>query len=97
MPYPEPLHSVRPISAPFGMALVLAPRPSFATLAELQIELIADAEKATTMVMPELEALRQSNPAARGLPLLEALAAGWMEPVKVDYIAGNWLAIAVRT
>jgi hypothetical protein len=96
MPYPEPLHSVRPISAPFGMALVLAPKPSLTTLAELQIELVADTQDASTIAMPELEALRQSNPAARGLPLLEALAAGWMEPVKVDYIAGNWLAIAVR-
>ncbi len=70
--YPEPLHAVRPVADAFGVALVLAPQASAATLARLDVTL-TDAQ-ASTLASPELEALRTNNPAARVLPLLEVLA-----------------------
>ncbi|MBA1149000.1 beta-ketoacyl synthase chain length factor, partial [Ectothiorhodospiraceae bacterium WFHF3C12] len=70
-PAPEPLYSQRPLANPCAVALRLAagrglsleyaPRP---------------AEAETVMADAALEALRCSNPAARALPLLAALARG---------------------
>lgn len=69
---PEPLHATRSIAHPFGVALILAPTPSAASLARLSISVSPDAE--TSMADRALEALRRANPAARALPLLQALA-----------------------
>lgn len=82
-PYPEPLHTLRRLPDALGVALVLAPVPTGET---------PDDEPGTTLRVafcpadqapPEtpcreaaLEALRQQVPAARALPLLEALARG---------------------
>lgn len=86
--YPEPLHAVRPVPDAFGVALVLAPladsdadKPA---LAHIEAQL-TDAP-ATTLASPELEALRTGNPAARGLPLLEAIAARRAASVVIDYL-----------
>ena len=76
LPYPEPLHSVRPIEALFGMALVLVPAPTARTTARLNITPGRSEMAATVMDDADLEHLRIGNPAARGLPLLAALAAG---------------------
>ncbi|WP_322048421.1 beta-ketoacyl synthase chain length factor [Paraburkholderia sp. J67] len=86
--YPEPLHTVRPIADAFGVALVLAPLAADGTpphgLAHIEAKL-TDAP-ATTLAAPELEALRASNPAARALPLLEAIAARRAASVVIDYL-----------
>jgi hypothetical protein len=74
VPYPEPLHSARPIVAMFGMALVLVPRITERAIASLTVEMAYGASPDTVMTDPELESLRLGNPAARCLPLLEALA-----------------------
>ncbi|MEA2726195.1 MAG: hypothetical protein QOF70_670 [Acetobacteraceae bacterium] len=74
LPYPEPLHSARPIDASFGAALVLSPERSNRALVELSIR-IAGCGEATGCIDPDLEALRRGNPAARSLPLLSLLAA----------------------
>ncbi|WP_295856149.1 beta-ketoacyl synthase chain length factor [uncultured Xylophilus sp.] len=73
VPYPEPLHGRRPLVAPFGAALLLSPEPHpgapvlrFDT-GRFRPDACADAG---------LEALRTGVPAARSLPLLQALAAG---------------------
>lgn len=84
-PYPEPLHSVRPIAAAFGLALVLAARPQPGALARLTLRL-ADALPST---LPQpLDALRLGNPAARGLPLLAALARQAPATVVLPYLSG---------
>jgi hypothetical protein len=76
VPYPEPLHTARPIVSAFGMALVLLPVRTGRTLASLTLA-VADAEEpATSMTQTELERLRLGNPAARSLPLLAAIARG---------------------
>lgn len=86
--YPEPLRAVRPVDDAFGVALVLAPlaerdapQPG---LAHIEAQL-TDAP-ATKLASPELEALRASNPAARALPLLEAIAQRRAASVVIDYL-----------
>lgn len=94
-PYPEPLQTVRPITAPFGMALILALRQSGKSLAALEVEFVAGTTPETTMPEAGLEALRMGVPAARGLPLLSALAGGKPAQISIAYFADNHLNIRV--
>ena len=94
-PYPEPLHSVRPISATFGLALVLAPRAAAQGLAALTVEYVPERAAATTMSDAGLEALRLGGPPARGLPLLAALGRGASATVAIDYLSSAHLRVSV--
>ncbi len=76
LPYPEPLLTVRRITTIFGIALVLTPQRTERSLAELHITLHHDTATGTMLEDAGLEILRQTNPAARSLPLLMALANG---------------------
>lgn len=69
---PPPLLAKRPITSVFGVALVLTAQRSARTLAALDLSLATAAESVLDEVA--LETLRRSNPAARGLPLLQLLA-----------------------
>lgn len=76
VPYPEPLHGVRPLSAAFGVALLLdvgppgdAPLSSMLALRSSEID-----APASDCGDAALDALRLGAPAARSLPLLRALA-----------------------
>ncbi len=89
--YPEPLHRVRPISDAFGIALVLAPGRRQSTLCRVDVELTADA--ADVMAEPFLESLRTGYPAARGLPLLVALARGRARRQVLAYLDDRCLAV----
>ncbi|MFM0519830.1 MULTISPECIES: beta-ketoacyl synthase chain length factor [Caballeronia] len=91
--YPEPLHHARPIADAFGVALVLAPQKSDRTLARIDVHL-TDAN-AFSFADADFEALRLSNPAARALPLLEALACGKASNVVLDYLDGTRLAVDI--
>ena len=84
---PEPLHSVRRIDEPCGVALRLAGEDCADALARLDLEL--DSEDADITVMDEagLEALRSVNPAARALPLLQRIALG-VGDVALPYFGG---------
>jgi Beta-ketoacyl synthase, N-terminal domain len=93
--YPEPLHTVRPISASFGMALVMTPQATRQAMAVLEISFVPRGETETRMSNSSLEALRSHVPAARSLPLLGALARDATETILVDCAAGNQLRIAV--
>ncbi len=73
-PYPEPLRAMRPIAHSMGVALVISARPTSATVASIQISL--GKSQPSAMRDPELEALRENVPAARCLPLLQAIACG---------------------
>jgi hypothetical protein len=92
-PYPEPLHSVRPLPGCFGVALVLSPQRSARTLA--RIEVAAARNEVSTIGDPALETLRRSIPAARGLPLLAAVARGTATSITLDYLDGLQLATQV--
>lgn len=93
--YPEPLHTVRPISASFGVALVIAPQATRESFAVLEISFESRQESETRMQDSSLEALRSGVPAARSLPLLSILARKETATVFIDCAAGNQLRIAV--
>jgi Beta-ketoacyl synthase, N-terminal domain len=90
VPYPEPLHAVRPVADVFALALVLSPtagRP-------LQIELTSEMTY-TTCQDAGMEALRQTIPAARALPLLLALAVASAGTVRVEGLPGMAMRLTV--
>jgi hypothetical protein len=83
--YPAPLHAVRPIPDAFGIAFVLTPpADNTARLATLGLSLGSSAGE--PVADPSLEALRTAIPAARGLPLLRALARRETDRVLLDYL-----------
>lgn len=82
--YPFPLSGVRATRDAFGVGLVLAPRAGAGTQGHLDIQLTE--APATRLSCEALEALRLGNPAARALPLLQALAARQTATVVLDYL-----------
>ena len=92
-PYPEPLYSARPIPDAFGIALVLAPQRSAQALAQISISLTDT--RADQLDDPGLESLRLAIPAARGLPLLRALALKQSQRIVLDYLDNTRLAVEV--
>jgi hypothetical protein len=95
--YPPPLQMQRRISDAFGLSLVLAPAGtgtgSVTALATLRLSLSQQAPSA--LAHPELEALRASCPAARGLPLLEQLARACSGQVVLEYLDSMRLAVEI--
>ena len=90
--YPEPLFSARPITDAFGISLVLAPQQSAQSLAKITVKLTdANADQMDA----ELERLRRAIPAARGLPLLQAIAMQQHKHVVLDYLDNTRLAVDV--
>jgi hypothetical protein len=94
-PYPEPLHAVRPVSAAFGVALVLAPGAGPRAVAVLDVTFIPERRAPTPAGDPALESLRRAVPAARSLPLLSGLARGSAATVALEYVAGSHLSAAI--
>ncbi len=86
VPYPDPLHTARPIVAMFGMALVLAPIRTERALAALTVAIAEAAAPTIAMTHPDLERLRLGNPAARAVPLLAAMARGDAATIRVSDI-----------
>jgi hypothetical protein len=72
LPAPEPLWSKRPLAAPFGVALLLSGEARKDTVGRIELEFAYGVE--SSLENDALEQLRRSNPAARALPLLSALA-----------------------
>jgi Beta-ketoacyl synthase, N-terminal domain len=92
VPYPEPLHALRPLSDVFALALVLAPAgPGRA----LTID-VSGNDAPTACTLPGLEAVRTTIPAARALPLLQALAQAGARRVVVDGHSGQHLGVQVH-
>ncbi|MES1196407.1 MAG: beta-ketoacyl synthase chain length factor [Steroidobacter sp.] len=72
VPAPMPLHASRPLSIAAGVGLLLTPDPVPDTMGSIQIA-IGNGIGAKCS-NPALETLRWNNPAARALPLLQAIA-----------------------
>jgi len=72
VPPPPPLYKSRPVAHPAAIALVLSRQRTARSMARLSI---CDAMHETTLDDAGLETLRLANPAARSLPLLQAVAA----------------------
>jgi hypothetical protein len=104
VPYPEPLHALRPLADAMAVALLLAPSggaggtPMAATgsIAHLALELPAQPEAATPCRHAGLEQLRGEIPAARALPLLAAMAAGAAARIVLEAADGCSLAVTMR-
>jgi len=92
-PYPEPLQSARAMPDALGIALILAPLRGERALAKISVSL-TDAS-ADTLDDALLEKLRAAIPAARGLPLLRAIALRKNTRVVLDYLDNTRLAVAV--
>ena len=77
VPLPPPLAACRPQRFPFGIALVLTPERSAASLARLRVAYDADppSPRGHAPRHPALAALPGGNPVARLLCLLEVIAA----------------------
>ena len=95
VPFPEPLHSARPMSAIFGTALVLAPARRQHSLARLTIAIEPTLQAMSRMSEAGLDGLRTGNPAARALPLLAALARREAAELFVPYVHSQALRLTV--
>ncbi len=91
--YPEPLHQARPIPDEFGIGLVLAPQRSAHSLARIRVSLTSG--RADQMTDIALENLRTAIPAARGLPLLHAVANRASTTLVIDYLDTTRLALEI--
>lgn len=97
MEMPQPLHGARPIDVSFAIALVLLPQSSSTSLARLDIELRpSDGSPESTLEQAAMENLRHTNPAARALPLLAALARTHTSDVVLAYVDGNSVYVKVK-
>ena len=92
IPFPQPLHALRPIDDVFALAMLIAPasgRDGFS------IRPAAEA-RATPMAHAGRETLRQGVPAARALPLLQALARSEPASLVLDGVPGLSVTVDVR-
>ena len=95
--YPEPLFRTRPVPDAMGIALVLAPQRSERSVARITLpgDRYLTTNAADTMKDPALESLRQTIPAARGLPLLQAIAKVQARLLSLGYLDDVQLAVEV--
>jgi hypothetical protein len=94
VPYTGPLADIRPIADPFGVALALAPEPAPGQLAQIVVVRTTREDRAVSVCHdPELEHVRQHNPSARLLPLLEALARRTPAQIVLGMTTGSQLVI----
>jgi hypothetical protein len=90
-----PLGAAREIKASFGVALVLAPARTGASLAILEMGFEAQAGAVSRMQDDGLEALRGGVPAARCLPLLAQIARGSRARLLLEMPADTRLRVEV--
>jgi hypothetical protein len=92
--YPSPLREKRPIPAAFGVALLLRPARTARSLAGISVSI--ESAAAQSAARPDLEGMRRSIPAARGLPLLELIARGESGSVALEYLQPLQLQVKVE-
>ena len=93
-PLPSPLAAVRTLTTPFAVALLLSPEASDG-LAEFSLN-IDNGPGETTLSHPALEQMRCSNPAARSLPVLAAIARDAADTVILPYLGNARLRLGIR-
>nr|HMS27712.1 beta-ketoacyl synthase chain length factor [Burkholderiaceae bacterium] len=96
-PYPEPLQSARPLADALGIGMVLNPERTTHSRAKIDISLTR--APASHMTNAALEHLRLHIPAARGLPLLQAIAlvqqSNASQALVLDYLDNCQIAVTV--
>lgn len=95
-PYPEPLRGLRPVTQPFGTALLLTRDRTGGAIARLELTMDARAREISRMSDAALEQLRNANPCARALPLLAVLAGAQPQSVTLERDAGQTLSVRVH-
>ena len=95
--YPEPLYGKRSVPDSMGVALVLSPRRGERSVARIVLDgaSFLSTAPADTMEDAALENLRRTIPAARGLPLLRAIATRKTGPVTLGYLDPVQMAVEV--
>jgi Beta-ketoacyl synthase, N-terminal domain len=93
VPYPEPLHALRPVEDVMAVALVLAPQS--ASGRALRIDTARGDMPITRCTDATFEALRVGIPAARALPLLHALTSNAAATVMLEGAPGFTLCVNV--
>jgi hypothetical protein len=91
------MHSKRPVDSPFACTLWLTPQASANSLGRIIVEHDADDTPETRCESAGLEVLRQDNPAARVLPLLELIATGTGGSVSLPTSSGQTVRITLDT
>ncbi len=91
VPMPAPLHARRPIGSVFGAALVLVPDGSGP---QIGLRWSSESSQRAHPLNPSLRDLALTNPAARSLRLLEALARGGSDAFDVGLLDGS-LAVTI--
>lgn len=96
--FPEPMHAKRPVPDTLGVALVLSPCRGEHSLAQIALPTTGYLTTAAPEAMDNaaLEVLRQSIPAARALPLLQAIARGQPTSLVLAYLNDAHLALDVE-
>ena len=94
VPYPEPLHALRPVEDVMAIALVLAPVSSSGR--SLTITMTHVDAPITRCADAAFEALRVGIPAARALPLLHALTSAGAAHIVLEGPPGSALTIDVQ-
>jgi hypothetical protein len=99
LPAPPPLYAARPLLAGFAAALVLSSQANARTLARLSCTLAETqgGQPLSTLADPGLEKLRTGNPGARALPLLAGVAAGGDSEVRLEYLDGLQVRVAITS
>jgi len=95
LPAPPRLSSVRHLAASYAVALLLQRERTSEARMLLRIRLATQGLE-DQLSNPALEALRTGNPAARSLPLLQALATRSALNVCIPYLPGTQLQIECR-
>ncbi len=95
--YPEPLRGKRPLPDTIGVAMVISPQRSEHSCARITLAGDSGATTAAESAMDDasLETLRTAVPAARALPLLQAIAKKQTASVVLAYLDGMQLAVEV--
>lgn len=91
VPYPEPLHTLRPLADSAAVALLIAP-PGLGRALHVAID---GAANPTPCAHAGLEALRLGIPALRALPLLQALTHAAARDVVIEGLAQQHLRVTV--
>lgn len=90
----QPFDSARHLDDSFGVGMCLTAKPISSSVAKLELTL-SNSKEVTTCADLTLETLRKGNPAARALPLLQALACEQNTTVVLPNVQSSALSIKV--
>ena len=94
VPFPPPLHAVRPVTHSFAVAVLLTVDAMETPLMRWEVTL--ESRRPATSRPAEIDGSLDDNPAARCLPLLAALARAKSDVVCLDYLDSMSLVVSCK-